>query len=112
VGRDLHDVGDAYALLVELTERELELARAGATEELDAVQRRRGALLAELPAQAPESAREHLERAAELQVEITKALAEQLRDTSAELRKLDGGRKGIKGYAPSAGGPSLVDRAG
>ena len=99
-------------LLVELTERELELARAGATEELDAVQRRRGALLAELPAQAPESAREQLERAAALQVEITRALAEQLRDTSAELRRLDGGRRGMRGYAPPAAQPSLVDRAG
>lgn len=112
MGRDSGRVSDPYAVLVELTERELELARAGDAEGLFDLRRIREQLVGEMPAQAPESARTLLELAAQLQLEVTGALAEQLRGASGEIRRLDNGRASIRRYAGEAPGAALVDQAG
>ena len=113
MGRDRGRVSDPYATLVELTERELELARAGDAEGLFDLRRIREQLVEEMPAQAPESARSLLELAARLQIEVTRALAEQLKGASGEMRRLDNGRATIRRYAPAEPAHAeLVDRAG
>jgi hypothetical protein len=112
VGRDSGRVSDPYSALVELTERELELARAGDAEGLFDLRRIRDELVEEMPAQAPESARSLLELAARLQLEVTRALAEQLRGASGEMRRLQNGRASIRRYAGEAPGAALVDQAG
>jgi hypothetical protein len=112
VGRDSGRVSDPYAALVELSERELELARAGDAEGLFDLRRIRDDIVGDMPAQAPESARSLLELAARLQLEVTRALAEQLKGASGEMRRLDNGRASIRRYAGEAPSAALVDRAG
>ena len=68
-------MSDPYAFLVELTERELELALAGDAEGLFDLQRTRDAAMAEMPSRAPESARGLIGLAARLQLDVTRALA-------------------------------------
>lgn len=112
MGRDSGRVSDPYAALVELSERELELARAGDAEGLFDLRRIRDDIVGDMPAQAPESARSLLELAARLQLEVTRALAEQLKGASGEMRRLDNGRASIRRYAGEAPSAALVDRAG
>ena len=112
MGRDSGRVSDPYAALVELTERELELARAGDADGLFDLRRIREELVEEMPARAPEAARSFLELAARLQLEVTRALAEQLRGASGEMRRLGDGRATITRYAPDVPRAALVDRAG
>ncbi len=112
MGRDSGRVSDPYAVLVELTERELELARAGDAEGLFDLRRVRDEVVADMPERAPESARSLLELAARLQLDVTRALAEQLKGASGEIRRLDNGRASIRRYAGEAPSPALVDRAG
>jgi hypothetical protein len=103
---------DPYAYLVELTERELELALAGDAEGLYDLQRTREAAMAEMPSRAPESARGLIGLAARLQLDVTRALAEQLKGAAGEIRRLEGGRTSIRRYGGQAPSPALVDRAG
>ena len=112
MGRDSGRVSDPYAVLVELTERELELALAGDADGLFDLRRIRDDLVADMPAQAPESARTLLELAARLQLEVTRALAEKLKGASGEMRRLDNGRASIRRYAGEAQRAALVDQAG
>jgi len=101
-----------YEALAQLAERELELVSAGEIDRLTALQAERSALVSELPATPPAAARPALERAAELQARVTKALDARVRSTSAELGKLTRGRTAMAGYAPPVERVKLVDRAG
>ena len=101
-----------YEALAHLAERELELVSAGSLDELPELHARRDALVAALPPAPPAAARPSLERAAAIQSRVTSALAERLRESGAELRKLSHGRTAIAGYAPSDERLKLVDRAG
>jgi hypothetical protein len=101
-------VSDAYAQLAALAETERELAVAGRIEELLAVQERRAALVAGLPAQAPAGAREHLRRAAAAQAEATAALAGALRAARSEAVRLDRGRGAMAAYRPAGAAPARL----
>jgi hypothetical protein len=99
---------DPYLQLAELAETERELAAAGRIEELLAVQERRAALVAGLPAQAPPSAREHLRRAAEAQAQTTAALAGALRAARSEAVRLERGRGAMAAYRPAGPAPARL----
>ena len=101
-----------YDALAELAERELELVGAGAVDELPELRARRDALVAGLPPSPPAAARPSLERAVAIQNRVTIALAERLRDSGLELRRLSHGRTAMAGYAPADERQKLVDRAG
>lgn len=102
----------AYDQLAGLAELELELVAGGSLEELPALHARRDALVAALPAVAPDAARPALERAAALQARVSTILAERLRETGTDLGRLTQGRSAVRGYAPAAPRSSLVDQAG
>jgi hypothetical protein len=91
-------VSAAYARLAELAERERDLAVAGLLDEVLAVQGERAALVAELPAVAPSSARAYLRRAAAAQAETTIALGAALRSVRAEAVRLEAGRGAVAAY--------------
>jgi hypothetical protein len=101
-----------YDRLVALAERELELVRRGATDELPRLWDERRQLVSELPPVPPAGAREWLERAAELQGRTTALLEDRLAATGAEMRRLVTGRAAMNGYSPRVERVSLVDRAG
>jgi hypothetical protein len=101
-----------YDGLVALAERELELVRSGAVEELPELWDERRRLVSELPPIPPAEARSWLERAAELQGMTTALLEERLAATGADLRRLVRGRAAMHGYAPQVKRVPLVDRAG
>jgi hypothetical protein len=101
-----------YDRLVELAERELALVRAGTLDALPALWEERRRVVAELTPVPPSSARESLERAAELQGHTTALLEEHLEATGAEMRRLVAGRAAMNGYAPLLNRVPLVDRAG
>jgi hypothetical protein len=91
-------VSAAYARLAELAERERDLAVAGLLDEVLAVQGERAALVADLPAVAPWSARAYLRRAAAAQAETTIALGAALRSVRAEAVRLEAGRGAVAAY--------------
>ena len=101
-----------YDALADLAERELELVSAGDVEGLPALHERRDALVATLPQRPPLEAAPSLERAAAAQSKVTLALAERLRESGAELRKLSTGRTAMARYVPHDEQLKLVDRAG
>jgi hypothetical protein len=101
-----------YDALAHLAERELELVSTGEVDELPELHARRDAIVATLPPAPPAVARPSLERAAAIQTRVTAALAERLRESGAELRKLTHGRTAMAGYAPAGEHMKLVDRAG
>ena len=101
-----------YEALTDLARRELELVSAGAVDDLSTLHEQRRALVATLPGIPPAAARPWLERAAALQSEVTLALAERLRESGGELRKLSHGRTAMAGYKPAEERLKLVDRAG
>jgi hypothetical protein len=101
-----------YGRLVELAERELELVRAGALDQLPALWNERRGVVAELPYVPPLEASDCLARAAELQGRTTALLEERVAATGAEMRRLVTGRAAMHGYAPRVHRMPLVDRAG
>ena len=101
-----------YDALAHLAERELELVSCGEVENLPELHARRDAIVAALPPVPPPEARPSLERAAAIQRRVTAALAERLRESGTELRKLTHGRTAMAGYAPRDEHLKLVDRAG
>ncbi len=101
-----------YEALAGLAQRELELIDAGAVDELPTLHEQRRAIIATLPDSPPPAARPALERAEALQSKVTLALADRLRESGAELRKLSQGRTAMAGYAPRDERLKLVDRAG
>jgi hypothetical protein len=101
-----------YSRLVALAERELELVRAGALEELAELWEQRRRLVSVLPSVPPPDALGPLERAADLQGRTTAMLEERLSATGAEMRRLVQGRAAMHSYAPRLSRTPLVDRAG
>lgn len=101
-----------YRRLVELAERELELVRAGALDELPALWQERRTLVTELPYVPPLDARDCLAQAAELQGRTTALLEERVAATGAEMRRVVMGRAALQGYVSPTVRMPLVDRAG
>jgi len=96
-------VSAPYSRLADLTEVERDHAVAGRIDELRAVQAEKAALVAALPATAPEGARPHLERAAVAQAGVTAALAGAMRAARADAVRVDQGRTAVAAYRPAAG---------
>jgi hypothetical protein len=95
---------DPYAALLALTEREHVLVVAGAWEELAAVDAERRALVAVMPARAPDgAAREAVVRAADVQATTTALLAAQVAQLRRSLGHLAQGRNAVQGYGGGAG---------
>jgi hypothetical protein len=92
---------EPYARLVELVESERDHAVAGRIDELCEVQAQEAALVAALPARAPEGARPHLLRAAAARAEITAALATAMRVARADAMRVDQGRTAMAAYRPA-----------
>ena len=101
----------AYERLVTLAERELELVRSGALDEIPALVEERRQIAASLPAQPPHAARPALERAAAIQAQISELLKESLAETAAELDRLVQGRAAVRSYAPAAAPRKRIDHA-
>jgi hypothetical protein len=91
-----------YARLAELAEAERDLAVAGRIDELLAVQAERAALVARLPARAPEGARPWLARAAAAQVDATVALSAAVAAARAAVVRVERGRTAVAAYRPVA----------
>lgn len=90
---------DPYAALVALAERERDLVAAGRFDELGALDAERTALVASMPRQVPAHARSALERAAELQLETTRALRAGIAERRSDLHALGRGREAARAYA-------------
>jgi hypothetical protein len=108
-------VTGAYAELVELAERELELVHVGELELAERLQARRAAVVAELPATPPAEARPLLEAAAEIQRKTEAALQRDIAQAAAELSSIRRGRHAVQAYTPpaaAAGEHRSVDSAG
>jgi hypothetical protein len=104
---------DPYAELAELAELERDLAIGGRIDELLEVQVRRAALVAGLPARAPQSARPQLERAAAAQAAVQAALVASLAGMRGEIVRLEQGRTALSAYRPAGLAPApRVVRAG
>ncbi|MGH2854406.1 MAG: hypothetical protein ACRDLF_09490 [Solirubrobacteraceae bacterium] len=93
---------DPYAAILELAERELQLARDGRIEDLRSLVPQWDALTAGLPQQPPASARTPLERAAALH-ERTSATLQCLREAMlCDLRTTARASRAAHGYAGQA----------
>jgi len=91
-----------YDRLAALVEAERDHAVAGRIDELREVQAQGAALVATLPARAPEGARPHLERAASARAEVTAALAAAMRAARADAMHVEQGRAAMAAYRPVA----------
>jgi hypothetical protein len=93
---------DPYAAILELSERELELAGMGRIDDLHALGEEWRALVAQLPAQPPEEARGLLERAAlaheRTHVELLRLREAMLSDLNTTIRA----SRAASGYARGA----------
>jgi hypothetical protein len=88
--------------LMSLAEEELGLLASGRTDELAALQERRDAVLAQLPAHVIEPLdREALAKAHAMQVQITGLLEKATAEMAARLNRLDHGRSSLRAYAAS-----------
>jgi hypothetical protein len=94
--------GDAYAALAALAEAERDLAAAGRYDELEAVQARRAALVAGLPARPPAAAEPHLRRAAAAQAQATAALTAAVSVARGQAVRIERGRGAVAAYRPAA----------
>jgi hypothetical protein len=94
---------EPYERLATIAESERDLALEGRIDELHQLQSHRAALVAALPATAPEGARPHLLRAAAAQAETTAALATAMRIARADVMRIEHGRTAVAAYRP--GGP-------
>ena len=103
---------DPYLRLAELTEAERDHAVAGRIDELLEVQAQRTALVATLPARAPEGAREHLRRAAAAQADVTTALASTMRRVRGDAVRIDRGRTARRAYLPGRPAAPGLERRG
>jgi hypothetical protein len=102
----------SYARLAGLVESERDHAVAGRIDELRALQAREAALVAALPATAPEGARPHLVRAAAARAEVTTALATALRVARADAMRVDQGRTAMAAYRPATPAAPGIARRG
>ena len=89
-----------YDELLELLERELELAAEGRFDEVAEVAARRAELAASLPVTPPASARTALERAAELQHRLTIELVRGRETVLLALAEIERARAAARGYGP------------
>jgi hypothetical protein len=106
-------VNPAYAELVALAERELELVHAERFESLDAIRARRAELVSVLPPSPPEEALPLLQQAAAMQARTEDALERSLTHVTAELQAVRRGRHAVQAYTPGSGAESrLVDSTG
>jgi hypothetical protein len=103
---------EPYLRLAELTEAERDHAVAGRIDELLEVQAQRAALVAQLPARAPDGAREHLRRAAAAQAEVTAAIATAMRRVRGDAVRLDRGRTAMNAYLPGRPAVPGLERRG
>jgi hypothetical protein len=90
---------DPYAAIVELAERELQLATDGRLEDLCALAPMWDELTTALPQQPPAHARGPLERAAELQDRTRTALLTRQAEMLCELRATARASRAADGYA-------------
>jgi hypothetical protein len=100
----------AYEQLAELAERELWAVRAGAFDDLPALDHERRRLIAQLPAQPPATARPALERARDTQEELISALLAVRERTGRELARIRTGRQAVRAYGQIS--PALRAEAG
>jgi hypothetical protein len=106
-------VSPAYAELVALAERELELVQAERFEGLDAIQARRAELVSILPPSPPAEALPFLQQAAAMQARTEAVLEQGLTHAAAELQAVRRGRHAVQAYTPGSGAESrLVDSTG
>jgi hypothetical protein len=96
------DTLDPYAAILELAERELELARAGRVEDLRSLGPQWEALTAGLPPQPPASARGPLARAAALHERTNAALMCLREALLCDLRTTARASRAAHGYAGQA----------
>jgi ABC-type transporter Mla subunit MlaD len=101
-----------YERLAELGERELELVRTGAYDDLVELNDERDALVATLPANAPLEARAALLRAAAAQAQVEGLLSGLIAHAQASMVRLDKGRQVLSAYAPAAEQRHRVDSSG
>ena len=85
--------------MADLAEEELGLVATGRFDELPALQQRRDAALAALPAAPSDAEREVLLRAHQVQLQVAALLERALGETASELARLDRGRTAVAGYA-------------
>jgi hypothetical protein len=90
---------DPYVAILELAERELELARDGRIEDLRSLAPQWDALTAELPAVPPPSARGPLERAAALHARTNATLLSLREAMLCDLRTTARASRAAHGYA-------------
>ncbi len=93
---------DPYTAILELAERELELARDGRIEDLRSLAPQWDALTAELPATPPPSARGPLERAAALHARTNATLLSLREAMLCDLRTTARASRAAHGYARQA----------
>jgi hypothetical protein len=94
---------ELFAALVALGREEHGMVTDGRWEDLAELNARRDALLAALPACAPPEALPDLREAVRLQALSAAVLRQGLADTGAQLRRLDGSRTAVSGYAAGTG---------
>ena len=90
---------DPYEAILELAERELQLARDGRIEDLRALACEWNAMTAELPACPPASARKPLERAAALHLSTNTALQRLSEAMLCDMRTTARASRAARGYA-------------
>jgi hypothetical protein len=93
---------DPYEALAALAEAERELALDARYPELEALQARRAALVATLPARPPAAAGPHLRRAAEAQAHATAALQAAVGIARRQVVRLEHGRGAVAAYRTAA----------
>jgi hypothetical protein len=96
-----------YDALLELIERELELAGEGRFDEVAELAASRELLTGSLPAAPPASARPALERAALLQQRLTIELLRGREAVLLELAQIERGWRAARGYGPRNRGPRV-----
>ena len=87
-----------YESLLELAERERELIEAGRWEDLVTLEATRAQIVAELPLEAPTSARPLLEQAASIVESNVAAIASASESVRRELHHLQRGRTALVSY--------------
>jgi hypothetical protein len=111
-GESAGEATEPYARLAALVESERDHAVAGRIDELRKLQAQEAAIVAALPAKAPESARPYLLRAAAARAEITATLATAMRVARADAMRVDQGRTAMAAYRPATPAVPGIARRG
>lgn len=102
----------AYARLAELAERELELAREGRLDELEALAAERAGIVAGLPDDPPAPAQQALERCSAFQAATTELLARARAELARDAEQIDRGRRTARGYGAPPRSSARIDLSG